>query len=197
MWSNTHRVSYYFFQLPFQYRNIFILFQKNPFRSVRQRFLFPLLSLVSPSTRRPRFAMFLSPRRIENQPTPPRRTHEYFKGPLPANDSPSRSSSPSAVFSTFATTGSMHPCGKNDTDRERAFTIAIPWFFKDGQRVSGRMILLLMQFNELYFKSISFFKVLYYKSWNKLLIEIYKIMNKCINRCDHSSKSIIQSYWIY
>lgn len=31
MWSNTHRVSYYFFQLPFQYRNIFILFQKNPF----------------------------------------------------------------------------------------------------------------------------------------------------------------------
>lgn len=56
------------------------------------------------------------------------------------------------------------------------------------------MILLLMQFNELYFKSISFFKVLYYKSWNKLLIEIYKIMNKCINRCDHSSKSIIQSY---
>lgn len=110
-------------------KNIFILFQKksiSPFRlSVRQRFLFPLLFLVSPrqgATRAlvsPCFSLLAVSR------TPPERTHEYFKGPLPANDSPSRSSSPSAVFSTFAITvrctlgGKTIPIGKRARLRSR------------------------------------------------------------------------------
>lgn len=128
-------------------KNIFILFQKksiSPFRlSVRKRFLFPLLFLVSPrqgATRAlvsPCFSLLAVSR------TPPERTHEYFKGPLPANDSPSRSSSPSAVFSTFAITvrctlgGKTIPIGKRRVyDRDsmifQRWATSIEWCFYLG-----------------------------------------------------------------
>lgn len=145
-------------------KNIFILFQKTHFshQSGKDSFsLFRPLFLVSPrqgATRAlvsPCFSLLAVSR------TPPERTHEYFKGPLPANDSPSRSSSPSAVFSTFATTVRCTLGGK--TIGNSAFTIAIPWFFKDGQRVSNdtftsdTTIYYTMQFSELYFEVKVFF----------------------------------------
>lgn len=128
-------------------KNIFILFQKNHFshQSGKDSFsLFRPLFLVSPrqgATRAlvsPCFSLLAVSR------TPPERTHEYFKGPLPANDSPSRSSSPSAVFSTFATTVRCTLGGKTiRNDRERRvydrdsmifqrWATSIEWYFYLG-----------------------------------------------------------------
>lgn len=128
-------------------KNIFILFQKTHFshQSGKDSFsLFRPLFLVSPrqgATRAlvsPCFSLLAVSR------TPPERTHEYFKGPLPANDSPSRSSSPSAVFSTFATTVRCTLGGKTiRNDRERRvydrdsmifqrWATSIEWYFYLG-----------------------------------------------------------------
>lgn len=59
-----------------------------------------------------------------------------------------------------------------------AFTIAIPWFFKDGQRVSNdtftsdATIYYTMQFSELYFEVKVFFFFWSFISQNKLLLLI-------------------------